>query len=417
METAYTFEKCLGRGGYGEVYLATRSQPGGLSRRVAVKLLRRGLSEEAEALRRLRDEGRMLAVLEHPAILGVLEMVRLEGRVALVTEYVEGIDLSRCCRRGFLLPERVVLGIVGEVAAALHTAANTVSPETGKPLALIHRDIKPENIRLSRHGEVKLLDFGIARSTEMEREAETVAGTMTFTPGYAAPECFNDAVHSAASDVFSLGATLYRLLQGERLFEGQDTSKQMQLVGERDRYMRFLKTRLQRIDREEVRDLVGAMLAWDASLRPSARAVQERCEALADTLEGPTWVRWARSMELAEPPGLPAGELVGRTLEADPLDADDVRTQRMRPIVVEELPVPLDAGLSADGLPIPEDGLMTLPPGVKVPAAAEVETVVLRKSRAGRLFWPVAVTVVLLAGAGSLLVLGGAGVLWFFVGG
>ncbi len=265
---SYEFEKCLGRGGYGEVYLARQQRPGGLNRRVAVKILRTGLGKEKQAVQRLRDEGRMLALLDHPAILGVIEMTRISGRVALVTEYVEGIDVSKCCKRGFLLPQRVAVGIIGEVAAALHTAWHTVSPETGRALELIHRDIKPENVRLSKHGEVKLLDFGIARSTQIMREAQTAAGSMPFTPGYAAPEAFNEGIQVAASDVFALGVTLYRMVVGERLYEGLDLSSQLTINSSPERFASYLAKRLTRVKADHrVCDLLRDMLAYDLEER------------------------------------------------------------------------------------------------------------------------------------------------------
>src|SRR5690349_8346505 len=99
--TSYTFWKCLGRGGFGEVYLATRKSAEGIERKVAVKILRSdahgrgGISEQAVA--RMRDEARLLAILAHPAIVAALELTRLHGRIALVTEYVDGTDLTSFC--------------------------------------------------------------------------------------------------------------------------------------------------------------------------------------------------------------------------------------------------------------------------------------------------------------------------------
>ncbi len=126
----FTFHQCLGKGGFGEVYLATIRRPGGLEREVAVKVLREGLPNEDEAVRRLTDEGRMLATLNHPCILRVDDLHRIRGRVSLVTEYIPGIDLAQFTTPPDLLPPKVVLGAAAEVSDALHCAWSTPSPQT-----------------------------------------------------------------------------------------------------------------------------------------------------------------------------------------------------------------------------------------------------------------------------------------------
>src|SRR5690606_17230382 len=124
----------------------------------AVKVLRRDLSVDGDAVRRLRDEGRLLARLDHPTILRAFDLVRLDGRLALVTELVEGADLAELLRADPPLPARALVEVIGRVAAALDAAHATPGPD-GRPLALVHRDVKPTNVRVGRFGEVKLLDF------------------------------------------------------------------------------------------------------------------------------------------------------------------------------------------------------------------------------------------------------------------
>src|SRR5690606_31293680 len=158
----------LGTGRFGEVWLAEQRTRGGLDRLVAVKILREQYEETSDAVKRLRDEAQILAMLAHPCIVGIHEIMRIEGRLALVNEYIEGIDVESFCTPDRLLPPRVAVGIISRVAGALDWAIHTPNPATGRPLNLIHRDIKPANIRLSSFGEVKLLDFGLARSNEMK---------------------------------------------------------------------------------------------------------------------------------------------------------------------------------------------------------------------------------------------------------
>jgi serine/threonine protein kinase len=269
-------------------------------------------------VKRLRDEGRMLAILDHPCIVRVIEMTLIRGRVALVTEYLDGVDLARCCRPPRLLPPKVIVGALGEVASALHCAWTTLSPETGKPLELIHRDVKPENIRIGRHGEVKLLDFGIARTTEMFRHARTAIGDLPFTPGYAAPEAFTKGFQGSASDVYALGVTMFRLLAGERLYEEMELADQVTICCLPERYAPFLRQRLTKVSAPEpVVGLLRDMLAYEPLDRPTAAEVEARCTSIADALDGPTHVRWARATDFPEPIGLPDGTLTGQTITED----------------------------------------------------------------------------------------------------
>lgn len=365
----FRFQKCLGAGGFGEVYLAMLQRPGGLERQVAVKVLRDDLSDTDEAVRRLRDEGRMLAILDHPAILSALELCTIEGRVALVTEYVDGVDLSKCCKKGRLLPQRAVVGVIAEVASALHCAWTTPSPETGKPLKLIHRDIKPENIRISKHGAIKLLDFGIARSTEMVRHARTAMGDLPFTPGYAAPEAFTRGFQGSSSDVYALGVTMYRLLYGERLYGDMKLEEQVGIACLQDRYDPFLDKMLAREAdvRDDVRDLLRRMVAYEPSERPTALEVQQLTEQLADTIEGQTYARWARSVNFPEPKEA-EGSLIGRTVQEDPPDAtpQSKRSRRRKRASDDNLPSqpsenPIDSAASSAFGAVPDPSATPAP--------------------------------------------------------
>lgn len=365
---SFTFETCLGDGGIGEVYIARRVQPGGAVRRVAVKVLKTDLQNAPEAVQRLRDEGRMLAVLDHPCILRVLEMTLLRGRVALVTEYLEGLDLARATRPNTRLPERVLLGVVGEVASALHCAWTTPSPETGKPLNLIHRDIKPDNIRIGPQGEVKLLDFGIARTTEMYRHAKTAQGQLPFTPGYAPPEAFTRGFQGSSSDVFALGVTLYRLLVAEKLYEGVDLAGQLQVCAVRERYDAFLEKRLARLKTDEpIAALVRSMLAYEPDDRPTAQEVERRCKELEAAADGPDRARWARAMTFPPPREVEGASLTGMTVEEDDIvetrearrranPREQHRRRHSRNDLLEQPDSPGDAPL-APAMPEPSQGI------------------------------------------------------------
>ncbi len=324
---SFEMVQCLGRGGFGEVYLANHTSSG-LTKRVAVKVLKTRSKKGSQALERMRDEARMLAVLDHPAILTVHELTRLAGRVALVAEFVDGVDLARVCQPERLLPPRVVMLAMAEVAAALHCAWVTPSPDTGEPLRLVHRDVKPENIRLSKHGEVKLLDFGIARTEELGREALTATGQMPFTPGYTPPEMFGEKPSIGDyTDVYALGATTFRLLTGERFFEGVKLKQQVNLAADQGAYDAYLRERLEAIPGNALRQLLWCCLAFRREERPSAELLAEKLNAIGDAMEGPNPWRWARSVQFPPPSAVEGASLTGQTLEED--DHMTVRIRRL----------------------------------------------------------------------------------------
>lgn len=208
----------IGAGAFGEVYLATQRSTAGFNRKVALKVLHPSRFGEDDAARRIRDEARMLGALHHPNIVTVLDLVRLRDQWAVVMEYVEGADIERVAqaleRTNRLFPAKAVLEMVANVADALDAAHNAESG-AGRPLRLVHRDIKPANVRLTGNGEVKILDFGIARG-RTEREASTGAYIIG-TQRYMAPERITGSRDGPEADVYSLAATAVEMLTGTPL--------------------------------------------------------------------------------------------------------------------------------------------------------------------------------------------------------
>lgn len=325
----FRVQRCLGRGGFGEVYRATMAGEGGLEADVALKVLRRDLDPRGQAARRLRDEGRLLSRLHHPSILRVYDIVELDGRVALVTEFVDGEDL------GALLltdppPPRVLVEITGLVAGALDAAWNTPADD-GSPLHLVHRDIKPSNIRVGVHGAVKLLDFGISRAESVEREARTQTDLLVGSPAYMAPERFLDASLDPASDVFALGATLYEGLAGRRFHADLAVPQIAGLAIAPERYEDWLAERLRALAGVEpvIVDLVRAMLDYAPERRPVASEVATRCDQLLDAVRGESLSTWARRHGWHEATHF-AGELEGRVLTEGALAPSPEPTPRAR---------------------------------------------------------------------------------------
>ncbi len=195
----------LGRGGMGEVYLAERAD-GQFEQRVAIKLLKRGMDSE-EILRRFLRERQILARLEHPSIARLLDGgMTPSGRPYLVMELADGEPITESCeRRSLPLDERLRLLILccEAVEAAHHNL-------------VVHCDLKPSNILVSADGEVKLLDFGIAKllATRADATLVTRSAERPLTPAYAAPEQILGEPVSTATDVYALGVVLYQLLTG-----------------------------------------------------------------------------------------------------------------------------------------------------------------------------------------------------------
>ncbi len=335
----YQIETRIGRGGFGEVYLARMVTTGGLSRRVALKILRGDVdpNDPAQPLERLRDEARMLATLEHPSILTVVDVTILERRIALITEYVEGEDLHGCVRSG--LGTRGQIEAAGRIAGALDAA--------WRQFRVVHRDVKPSNIRISRHGTAKLLDFGIAKTDQLDRHARTATGLVVGSASYLPPERFLDPVAVPAGDVFSLGATLLRGLTGEPFYGlKSEMSRVYGLCTEGgDRYAEHLRGRLYQLQEEEyhpeIVTLLYDSLRRDKGQRLSAKAFAARCDAISQKLEGPTLSQWCRYRSWPEPPQEP-GPWSGRTL------SEGFTTEPHFPRLPDQVPSKLEQGRHED---------------------------------------------------------------------
>lgn len=339
----FTFRQALGQGGFGEVYLAEMRAPSGLTSTVAVKVLHAGLDPASQAVMRLTDEGRILSMLNHPGIVAVHDLAVLEGRVALITEFVEGADLPDCLDGPDPMPRGAIYEAFAAVADALHAAHEAVD-SSGTALGLLHRDIKPRNIRVGRHGQVKLLDFGIATASGLQREAQTGTNALIGSFPYMAPERFKrkDEV-DRPSDIYSLGCSLYELLTREKLFYQNDIAELLVPKTVEATNREFLDERFERLRSlaPEALPLLTGMLALAPGDRPKGPAVVAALEDLAADVGGTRIGRWARAHDWGNVHGEP-GPLSGREIiEVSGSTMSDATWHEPAPPVAAPPPKPL----------------------------------------------------------------------------
>jgi serine/threonine-protein kinase len=202
----YRLLRKLGRGGMGEVYLAEQES---LRRQVALKILHPNLATDGNYVRRFTHEARAAAKLTHANIVQIYEVGQAEGIHYIAQEYVPGQNLRQLLSRRGPLEIGAVIGVLRQVAAALHKAS-----EQG----IVHRDIKPENILLTPEGEVKVADFGLARVTTDADLNLTQLGMTMGSPLYMSPEQAEGRPADPRSDLYSFGATCYHMLSGRPPF-------------------------------------------------------------------------------------------------------------------------------------------------------------------------------------------------------
>ncbi|MBW1877768.1 MAG: serine/threonine protein kinase, partial [Deltaproteobacteria bacterium] len=280
----FHFLREIASGGFGSVFLAKVVHSDGFSRLAAIKLLHPKWSENEEIASRMRDEARLLGQLRHKNIVDVLDLTMIDGRVAVIMEYLEAVDLRTVITdtvdHGELVPTRVALEIAGCVASALDAAFNRPPIPGEKPLRVIHRDIKPTNVMVDESGTPKVLDFGVARADFEERESHTqdiAFGSIEYMP----PERLFFEPESPASDVYSLAVTLFEVMALEKFGKAKLRPNQHdELIFKRLRYL-FGRNKVGTQEvRNAVKVLLRDMLAFDEADRPSAAQVVERTRAI-----------------------------------------------------------------------------------------------------------------------------------------
>lgn len=237
METFGRYEllRKLATGGMGQVFLARQKGPVGFQKLLVVKRLLPHLSEDQDFIRMFLDEARIAGNLNHPNIAQIYDLGDVDGVLYIAMEYVQGEPVSQVNARANQVKGGLPLGlkcrIVADAAAALDHAHQARSP-SGRRLGIIHRDVSPQNVLVGFNGNVKLIDFGVAKASG--KLSQTIVGTIKGKHAYMSPEQARGEELDARSDVYGLGTVFYELLTSQRLFKREsDLATLKAVVGAR----------------------------------------------------------------------------------------------------------------------------------------------------------------------------------------
>ncbi len=264
----------IARGGMGVVYLAMVQGPGGFNKLVVVKELKPELVEEPAFLMMFLDEARLAARLSHPNIVQTNEVGNHGDRYFMAMDYLDGRGLDHVRRRsksaGFGLSVPMQLRVICDMLAGLEYA-HKLTDFDGSPLNIVHRDVSPQNVFLTFDGQVKLLDFGIAKASDSMHE--THAGVVKGKVSYMSPEQGRGQKVDARADVFSAGVLLWEALTGKRMREGKnDQEKLWALVSEDIPRASALKPTVP----PQLDDICAKAMAWNRDERYASAGAMQR---------------------------------------------------------------------------------------------------------------------------------------------
>ncbi len=212
----------LSSGGMAEVYRAKLTGEASFQRLVAIKVMLPQLVEDEQFITMFIDEAKLAAQLSHPNIVQILELGRIGGQLYIAMDLVIGHDLRRVVKRaqklGRVIPIKLAAYVIARAAEGLDFAHRQRTPD-GREVGLVHRDVSPQNLLLSYDGDVKVVDFGIAKAEE--RATKTRAGVLKGKFAYMAPEQALGRPVDRRADIFGLGAVFYEIVAGKKLFDGE----------------------------------------------------------------------------------------------------------------------------------------------------------------------------------------------------
>ena len=287
-DSRYRITERVASGGMAEVFKGVAESMQGFRKNIAIKRILPALTQNKKFVAMFLDEARLSLSLQHANVVQVFDIGHSEDTYFIVMEYVDGVDLKALIewrrRLGKRLPIAVTLNIINEICKGLAYAHELVNPETGRPVGIVHRDISPPNVLISRQGEVKLADFGLAKATSQLESTEpgVVKGKMS----YLSPEAARGEEVDSRADIFSVGILLYELLTGKRLFYGETDYQTVELV----RNANVPPIRAQNPDVEqELEDVVRKALA---------RKVEDRFQSATDLQEELAKYSYSRGLKV-----------------------------------------------------------------------------------------------------------------------
>ena len=314
----------LARGGVATVHLGRWLGSGGFRKMVAVKRLHPQFSGDPDFVAMFLDEARVVARIQHPNVVPVIDFVEEGDELFIVMDYVPGVTLghlvSRLAARGRQVPTAVVKRLMCDVLHGLH-AAHEASDEDGQRLGVIHRDVSPGNILVGIDGHARILDFGVARAAG--RITQTQSGVVKGKLLYLAPEQLREGRLSRRTDVYGASVVMWQALTGRRLFDGRSPG---------DVALQILERRIPRpnelvsgvelaLDEIVMRGLQRAPeLRWR-----SADHMAEAIESVGGLASHRTVAEWMRSVAEAEL-GWRAGMV--RAVERSPLESSRAAAMR-----------------------------------------------------------------------------------------
>jgi eukaryotic-like serine/threonine-protein kinase len=307
----------LAVGGMAELFLAEVTGAHGFQKTVVIKRILPHLGSDPEFTSMFIDEAKLTARLAHPKIAQTYELGRHDDQLFIAMEFVDGLDtlamLRECAHRRIRMPTDIVVHIAHEVLDALDFAHNQAD-EAGELLGIVHRDVSPSNVLVSKRGDIKLVDFGIAQA--LQSEHQTQAGTLKGKYGYMSPEQILGGAIDGRSDLFSVGILLAEMLMGRRLFAAPTELDVLLMVrdvdlGRLERYGDHIEPGLLGIVRRALQKAPGERFEDAATFRESLgewlfenrlRVTTRRVSEFVATLYDDAWTR-KRSALAQEPEG------------------------------------------------------------------------------------------------------------------
>jgi len=219
----YSLLNRIAVGGMAEIFLARQEGLEGFEKTICIKRIRPHLSSQPNFVRMFLNEAKLAAQLNHPNIVQIYDLGRINDSYFIAMEYISGRDMSRIIpkaeKAGIPFPMIYALRIASNVCEGLYYA-HTKTDAYGNPLHVVHRDVTPENVLVGFNGTVKIVDFGIAKAnTQIE---QTRAGEIKGKLSYMSPEQAMGAQLDARSDIFALGSVVYEWITGYKLFTGEN---------------------------------------------------------------------------------------------------------------------------------------------------------------------------------------------------